>query len=150
MAYTWFGEICYCCSQTSLPEPAWQCLSHFANHFFEPCSEFSLIPLSGEEMQMKEGNSPPFSAPKNLEGPSQLALHGLQDSWSSRSFLSRRVGVPNHVDRLLYELILYQELIDAHTESILMCVPKFYNLYRNTQFKFFKNCLSTTSLRYSS
>ena len=43
-------------------------------------------------MQMEEGNSPPLSAPKNLEGRSSLPL---QDSWSSRSFPSRRGGVPN-------------------------------------------------------
>ena len=43
-------------------------------------------------MQLKEGNSPPFSPPKNLECPSLLPLQG---SWSGRSFPSRRGGVPN-------------------------------------------------------
>ena len=34
MACTWFGEIFYCCSQTSLPRPAWVVFITFCKPFF--------------------------------------------------------------------------------------------------------------------
>ena len=34
MACTWFGEVCSCCSQTSLPGPAWVVLITFCKQFF--------------------------------------------------------------------------------------------------------------------